>query len=67
MFNNKLMYALLLGLYLMRETIPVQVLNYVYKYSPKVKDREVWLALTCLRNTPDMKDEVLHECVIKLL
>jgi hypothetical protein len=64
---NKIMYAIALGLYLMKEPIPDGILKYINETPPETENRSVWLALTCLRNAPNIDDYLLFSHVVKLL
>ena len=60
---NRIMYALFLGLFLLKEEVPQFVLNYVKTHKPNPRTQELWIVLTVLRNAPDLDDVVLYPMV----
>ena len=58
------MYALILGLILMHENLPDFVVKYVRKYKPVTIFGPVWIALTSIRNAPNMHDNILRQVII---
>ncbi len=64
---NKFMYALFLGLYLMREDIPQDIQEYVNNYTFKTENPDLFVTFENLIGGTDLTDSILRGMILKTL